>query len=161
MKEKVPRQITEEKAFALMATLCAKREYCTLDIRKKLSRYLLDDDAIDKIIDRLKAEKYIDEARYCHSFINDKLRFNKWGRKKIEFALKQKQIPLEFISDAFLKFSDEMLNESLETLLRNKLKTIKSDSDKAKRSKLIRFAIGRGFVMDETLRCVERILSGE
>ena len=46
-----------------------------------------------------------------------------------------------------------MLNESLETLLRNKLKTIKSDSDKEKRSKLIRFAIGRGFAMDETLRC--------
>ncbi|NMB50091.1 MAG: RecX family transcriptional regulator [Bacteroidales bacterium] len=161
MKEKAPRQITEEKAFALMATLCAKREYCTLDIQKKLSRYLLDDNVIDKIIDRLKAGKYIDEARYCHSFINDKLRFNKWGHKKIEFALKQKQIPLELISDAFLKFSDEMLNESLETLLRNKLKTIKSDSDKEKRSKLIRFAIGRGFLMDETLRCVEKILSGK
>ena len=64
----------------------------------------MDDDAIDKIIDRLKAEKYIDEARYCRSFINDKLRFNKWGRKKIEFALKQKQIPLELISDAFKIF---------------------------------------------------------
>ena len=94
------------------------------------------------------------------SFIN-KLRFTINGAQEIECALKQKQIPLELISDAFLKFSDEMLNESLETLLRNKLKTIKSDSDKEKRSKLIRFAIGRGFAMDETLRCVERILSGE
>lgn len=161
MNKEAPRQISEEKAFVLMATLCAKREYCTLDIRKKLSRYLLDDNVIDKIIDRLKAEKYIDEARYCHSFINDKLRFDKWGRKKIEFTLRQKQIPLELISNAFLEFPDEMFNESLETLLRNKLKTIKSDSNKEKRFKLIRFAIGRGFLMDETLACVERILSGK
>ena len=104
MNKDAPRQISEEKAFVLMATLCAKREYCTLDIRKKLSRYLLDDNVIDKIIDRLKAEKYIDEARYCHSFINDKLRFDKWGRKKIEFTLRQKQIPLELISNAFWNF---------------------------------------------------------
>jgi regulatory protein len=70
-------------------------------------------------------------------------------------------IPLELISNAFLEFPDEMFNESLETLLRNKLKTIKSNSDKEKRFKLIRFAIGRGFLMDETLACVERILSGK
>jgi regulatory protein len=62
MNKDAPRQISEEKAFVLMATLCAKREYCTLDIRKKLSRYLLDDNVIDKIIDRLKAEKYIAES---------------------------------------------------------------------------------------------------
>ena len=33
-EQRSTRQISEEKAFVLMATLCAKREYCTLDIRK-------------------------------------------------------------------------------------------------------------------------------
>jgi regulatory protein len=159
MKENASRKISNERAYLHMATLCAKREYCTSDIRKKLSRYCLDDDDVEKIINRLKAEKYIDEVRYCRSFISDKLRFNKWGRKKIEFALRQKLIPLDFISNAFLDFSDDMLNESLESLLENKVRSIQRGSEREKRSKLIRFAIGRGFSMDETLRCVEKILS--
>ena len=40
-------------------------------------------DAIDRIINRLEQEKYIDEERFCRAFINDKYRLAKWGKVKI------------------------------------------------------------------------------
>ncbi len=142
-----------------MAAACAKRECCASQIRQKLNRYALDDSAKEKIIKRLKNDKFLDESRYCRSFINDKLRFNKWGRVKIEFALRQKNIPQETIAEAFGEFPDSSFNEKLQPLLEHKLKSVKGATDYEKRTKLIRFALGRGFAMDETLKCVDNIFT--
>ena len=71
-------QLPEEKIFVRMATLCAKRESCKSEIRKKLDRYDLREDAKKRIITRLEKENYLNERRYCRSFIHDKHQFNKW-----------------------------------------------------------------------------------
>lgn len=46
---------------------------------------------INRIIDRLVVEKFIDEERYCRAFVNDKFRFAKWGKMKITQALYMKK----------------------------------------------------------------------
>ena len=150
-------QLPEEKIFAKMATLCAKRESCESEIRKKLDRYDLQEDAVRRIIARLKKENYLNESRYCRSFIHDKHQFNKWGRTKIEFALRQKQIPSEVIGSAFSEFPVSWFGEPLLELLQRKSKTIKAKNDFEKRTKLIRFALGRGYTMEETLHCLNRL----
>lgn len=152
-------KITEEKAFSRMATICAKRECCEQDIRRKLARYELDDATTDRVVRRLKKERYLDEVRFCRSFINDKYRFNKWGRTKIEFALRQKQLPPDVVSEAFGELPDISWSESLLPLLRSKLKTVKGASAYEKRGKLIRFALGRGFGMDDVIRCVDNLFA--
>ena len=150
-------QLPEEKIFARMATLCAKRESCESEIRKKLDQYDLQEDAKKRIITRLEKENYLDERRYCRSFIHDKHQFNKWGRTKIEFALRQKQIPLDIIVSAFSEFPASWFGEPLLELLQRKSKTIQAKNDFEKRTKLIRYALGKGYTMDETLRCLDRL----
>lgn len=152
-----PRKADETKALSRMANLCARREYCVFDIKTKLIRYDLDKVAIDRIIEQLKKDRYIDELRFTRSFINDKVQFNKWGKIKIDFALRQKYIPQSIISEAFLDFSDEQLNESLEALLSAKWKTIKGKTEHDKRTKLIRFGLGRGFEMSNILAFIDKV----
>ncbi len=147
----------ESKAFNRMAGLCAKREYCVFDIKTKLMRSDIETESVERIIEQLKNEKYIDELRFARSFINDKIRFNKWGRIKIDFALKQKRIPQSIISEAFQDFSNKQLNDSLEDVLRVKWKTIKGKTEQDKRNKLIRFALGRGFEMKNILASIENL----
>ena len=156
MKNK-PRKTNEIKALSRMANLCARRECCVFDIRTKLMRYELDQEAIDRIIEQLKKDRYIDELRFTHSFINDKIQFNKWGKIKIDFALRQKYIPQSIINEAFLDFSDEQLNDSLEALLSAKWKTIKGKTEHDKRTKLIRFGLGRGFEMSNILAFIDKV----
>ena len=67
--EETPRTISEPKAFSRMANLCARKECCVFDIKTKLMRYNLEPDVIEKIIDELKQEKYIDELRFTRSSI--------------------------------------------------------------------------------------------
>lgn len=147
----------ESKAFNRMAGLCAKREYCVFDIKTKLMRSDIETESVERIIEQLKNEKYIDELRFARSFINDKIRFNKWGKIKIDFALKQKRIPQSIISEAFQDFSNKQLNDSLEDVLRVKWKTIKGKTEQDKRNKLIRFALGRGFEMKNILAYIENL----
>ena len=152
-----PKEISESKALSRMANQCARREYAAFDIETKLQRYNLDKDTIERIIAQLKKEKFIDELRFTRSFIKDKIRFNKWGKKKIEFGLRQKRVPESIVSEAFLDFTDEELNESLHDLLQKKWKTIKGDSDYNRRNKLIRFGLSRGFDMNNIMKCIENI----
>ena len=107
----------ESKAFNRMAGLCAKREYCVFDIKTKLMRSDIETESVERIIEQLKKEKYIDELRFARSFINDKIRFNKWGKIKIDFALKQKRIPQSIISEAFQDFSNKQLNEDRKSVV--------------------------------------------
>lgn len=156
MEEK-PKQISEAKVFSRMSHLCAKKECCVYDIETKLNRFDLDTEIIERIINQLKKEKYIDELRFTKSFIHDKVRFNKWGKIKIEYALRQKRISESTISEAFSNFSDEELTHSLQDLMQAKWKTIKGSSIYERQNKLIRFAMSRGFEMKDILYCMKKI----
>ncbi len=155
--EQTPKTISASKALSRMASLCARREYCVFDIETKLQRYNLEPDTIKSIVAKLKQEKYIDEQRFTRSFIRDKIRFNKWGKVKIEFALRQKRVPENIVDTAFSEFTDDMLNDSLQELLQAKWKTIKATSDYEKQTKLIRFGLSRGFDMGRILQCIKKL----
>ncbi|WP_294081528.1 regulatory protein RecX [Proteiniphilum sp. UBA5384] len=149
--------ITEEKAYAKMTRLCARKECAPFDIVGKLSRMGLSGPVINRIIDRLEKEKYIDERRFIRSFIHDKLHFNKWGKRKITLSLRQKQFSQKLIDELFMEFSDTSFGESLQPILEKKWKSVTGKSDYEKRGKLIRYALGRGFSMEEILAGIERL----
>ena len=96
------KNITLKDALSKAQALCAKQEKCEFDIRKKLYDWKLDVKEHDKVINELKKDKYIDDQRYAIFFAKDKFNFGKWGKIKIEFALKQKNIPVGYIQNAFL-----------------------------------------------------------
>lgn len=151
------RETMVEQAYKRMTRLCSRGEYCVFDIRQKLRGMELSEEGEEAVIQKLKENHFIDEARYTRSFISDKLRFNRWGRKKIELALHQKQLPGEIIEQAFMDFSEEELSASLPDLLKKKWTTVTGASAYEKEGKLIRFALGRGFSMEEIRRCLEQV----
>lgn len=146
---KMEKIVSATQAYERMKRTCARKECCTFDIRGKLSRWDLSEEAMEAIISELKEKKFIDEERFIRSFINDKLQFNKWGRKKIEAALLQKQLPREAIERAFSEYSDRELSRSLPVLLKKRWTTVTGNSSFERKSKLIRYALGRGFTMEE------------
>lgn len=156
---KQEKAVSTDQAYRQMMRACSRKECCVFDIRRKLERMGLTEEASETLIQQLKEERFIDEKRYIHSFINDKLRFNKWGRKKIALALLQKQLPKELIEEAFLAYPENVLSASLPTLLAKKWPTITGKSRYEKRAKLIRYAVGRGFSMEEIKACLKDIIN--
>lgn len=154
--------MTEKQAITRIASYCAKAERCRYDVRKKLIVWKLENDIVDKIVSQLQKENFLNEERFCRSFIKDKIRFNKWGKNKIVFELKKKQVAELIIESSFEELSAETDFETpLTKLLTTKLSGIKAKDDYDKKLKLYRFALGRGFTSDQIRKCLDKLLVGD
>ncbi|SHF52838.1 regulatory protein RecX [Dysgonomonas macrotermitis] len=149
---------SESQALVKMAAYCSKAERAEADVRRKLTLWEVENEPMERIIDRLKKENYLNEERFCRSFIKDKMLFNKWGRTKIVFELKRKQISEQVINISFSEFEVAHFEESLLKILTTKAKSVKAKDDYDKKNKLIRFALGRGYSYEQILRCLSKIL---
>lgn len=150
---------SESQALVKLAAYCSKAERAEYDVRRKLSLWEIDQDAASRIIDRLKKENYINEERFCRCFIKDKLYFNKWGKRKIAFELKKKQISEQTIDRCLAEFETDDFEESLLKILKTKAKSVKAKDDYDKKNKLIRFALGRGYSYELIKKCLTKILN--
>ncbi len=137
--------------------LCSRLEKCTYDLELKCREWQLSGEETTKLIAYLREEKFIDHQRYATSFVNDKFRFNKWGRIKLAYTLRQKQIEDKFIKEALAHLPEDVYRKVLFDLLSAKAKTLKSLDPYTRRGKLIVFAQSRGFESDEANRIIERL----
>ena len=147
--------ITEEEALNRMAAYCSAAEHCKAEVNEKLQKWGLPYDVINRIIDRLVVEKFIDEERYCRAFVNDKFRFAKWGKMKIAQGLYMKKIPSDVAWRHLNEIDEEEYLSILRDLLASKRKSIHAKDDYELNGKLMRFAVSRGFEMDDIRRCVQ------
>lgn len=146
---------TEEQAYQKLSALCAASEHCTHEMREKMRRWQMPEDAQERVVERLVKEKFIDEERYCRCFISDKIRCNKWGRRKIEQALMMKHIPQETMRNALDEVDEEEFLNVLRPLIAAKRRSTKAKSEYELDCKLIRFAMSRGFLPDEIRSVME------
>lgn len=146
-------------ALSKAAALCSRQERCISEIEAKLIKWGLDKEGVEKIIDRLVDEKYIDEQRFANAYVRDKYQFNRWGKIKIRYQLKHKGINTNVIEDAFEGINDEKYKQNLIDLLLAKNLLIKNKDEYQRKASLIRYAASRGFEPDLIYSNIDEILS--
>ena len=97
----------------------------------------------------------MDDERFARAFIYDKIRYSKWGRRKVEQALWLKHIDDSISKPLLDEVDDEEYLNILRPMLKQKRKSTKANSEYELTMKLIRFAMGRGFTMDIIKQCIE------
>ena len=148
------KDMTEQEAYLQLAALCAQAEHCQQEMRDKMRRWELDETVQNRIIDRLIKERYVDDERYARAFVKDKIRYNKWGRRKVQQALWQKHIDADVQQRVLDEIDEIEYLDILRPLLKQKRKSIKAESDYELNQKLVRFALGRGFGFDIIRQCL-------
>lgn len=149
------KQKTEQEAYQQLAALCAQAEHCEWEMSEKMDRWEIDEMVQNRILQHLIKERYVDDERYARAFVKDKVRYNKWGRRKVEQALWQKHISEDIRQQVLDEVDNEEYLEVLRPLLKQKRKTIKAQNDYELNQKLMRFALGRGFTFDIIRQCIE------
>jgi regulatory protein len=138
---------SEVQIVSSLAKYCSLAERCLSDVRKKIRAEGLSEDAEKRIIDRLLREKFIDEKRFVRSFVNDKFRFNHWGRIKIAQELKMRDIKPDHCQEALEAIDANEYFAVLNDILAKKRHTVKGRSPQDTFWKLCRFAVSKGFEM--------------
>ncbi len=171
--ERKKHKYTEQEAYTKLSALCAVAEYCLYDMRKKMKEWSLvkgptfgdgdstlddaektNEECKERILKRLVEEKFIDENRYAHAFVRDKFRYNKWGKVRITQELRMRCISQKNIDEALEEIDSNDNLDTLRELITKKRLSVKGKSEYEIRCKLIRFALGRGFSMDDAVKVV-------
>ena len=139
------------------AALCARSEQAPADIREKLLKWGLSVSTANQVLAQLIEQGYIDEQRFARAFVNDRFRFNGWGRIKIAHQLRLKGIPNEIIDEAMTAIDEEQYRERLMELLRAKWRDVSDREPRAAWAAMMRFAASRGFEAGIAGECVKQV----
>ncbi len=143
-----------ERDVALKKILhyCDYQDRCRKEIFTKLNSFELEVDDRDFIIDFLNDEGYINDERYCRSYVKSKLNLKKWGVNKIKLSLMTKGVDKEIIDDVLSEIDRDSYKEELVNLLKNK--KINEDDPYKRKAKLIRYAVSKGYSISEVMEIV-------
>ena len=128
---------------------CAYQERCHSEVKDKLYGFGLNTNEVDEIISILIEENYLNEERFAIQFAGGHFRSKKWGRVKIKYQLKQKQISEYCIKKALKQINEDDYLNVLQQHFDAKLKTLKSEKNIfIKKRKLQDHLIQKGFESD-------------
>ena len=128
-----------------MQRLCSGSEKCRQDIRLRLGRKGMVEKDIQWVIDQLEDEHFVDEERYTGFYVRDKYQLGGWGKIKIAYNLKQKNIPENIIRTKLEDIDPEEYAEKLRKVLSAKNQKVNEQDPYKRKMKLMAFAAQRGF----------------
>ena len=149
----------EEKIKQVRSALeaqCAKREYCSADIRRKARERLdWDSEAAWAVVDALVEGRFVDDCRYAAAYAREKSSLSGWGPVKIRTTLLARGVPRDAVLAARDEIDPERASAKLEKVLEAKWRALQDDPQG--RLKLIRFALSRGYDYDPIRPLIDRI----
>jgi regulatory protein len=128
---------------------CAFQEHCEFDVRKKLKERKIPTELTTLFIGKLRSDKFLDDDRYCQSFVNDHINIKRWGKQKIYSALKMKQLSKSAIENSLKSIPNSTYLENLHHLFDKKSRELSTEKDDTKKkAKIIRYLASNGYEMN-------------
>jgi regulatory protein len=146
--KKKGRQFTKEQALQKLKHYCAYQERCHSEVREKLYSLGVWKKEHDGIISTLIEENYLNEERFAIAYAGGKWRMKQWGRVKIKYELKQKQVSDYCIKKALKQLDEEEYLQVLDKLAKEKYAALKKEQHLVRKKKTMDYLVGRGFEHD-------------
>ena len=139
------KSLTKEQALQKLKHYCAYQERCHNEVKEKLYQLGVWKKDHDEIISALIEENYLNEERFAIAFAGGKFRVNKWGRVKIKYELKQRQVSEYCIKKALKEIPEQDYMEVLAKLANQKYESLKDDQWMVRKKKTMNYLMGKGF----------------
>ena len=150
---------TAQQALQSLMRLCARSEKSTGDALRLMRTWGVPEAEQRGVLDRLLADRYIDNRRYAEAYTREKSQLAGWGERKIAMQLRLKGVERETISTVLAELvADDSRAERLRDKLERKLRTTKAASDYELRGKLLRYALGLGYDYDVAVETVNKVV---
>ena len=122
-------KLSKEQALPKIKQYCTYQERCHAEVKEKLYAFGLYKKDVEQLMSQLIEENYLNEERFAIQYAGGKFRMNQWGRIKIKYALKQKQVSDYCIKKALKEINETDYKKTLHKLAEQKLKTLKSEKN--------------------------------
>lgn len=139
------KQISKAMALDRLESLCVAAERCESELRRKLFTWQIPSADADAIMLHLKKNRFVSDERFARSFVRDKYRLSMWGRRKIVNELMTKRVDAAYIRQALDEIEEDIYTENARRIIKAKMRSIKDVNTYDGRTKLFRYAVGRGY----------------
>jgi regulatory protein len=122
-------KLTPNQALPKIKQYCAYQERCHSEVKEKLYSHGLHKNDVEEIISKLIEDNYLNEERFAIHFAGGKFRIKQWGRLKIKYELKQKQVSEYCIKKALNEIDEEDYFITVQKLADTKLQSLKGEKN--------------------------------
>lgn len=148
--------LTKEQALQKLKHYCAYQERCHAEVKEKLYNLGVWKKEHDEIIATLIEENYLNEERFAIAYAGGRFRIKQWGRVKIKYELKQKQVSEYCIKKALKQIEEEDYLKTLNKLAKEKYASLKSEQHLIRKKKTMDYLLAKGFEMDLVRGAMEK-----
>lgn len=128
---------------------CAYQERSHSEVKEKLYSLGLHKKEVDQLLSTLIEENYLNEERFAIHFAGGKFRIKQWGRIRIKYELKKKQVSEYCIRKALATIDVGDYRKTLKKLSDTKAKTLTTEKNPlTRKKKLQHYLLQKGFEKD-------------
>lgn len=129
----------------------------TKEIREYLIKKDFKTEYIDKAIELLEKQKYLNDDFYCEAYINDRINLSSDGPYKIMESLKKIGISNDIIQSHIIVFEKELEISRIEKIVTKQVKQNHNKSLYFLKKKLVEYLTNLGYTKELVIRCVNEI----
>lgn len=148
-----------EEILSKIYKYCTYQERCRSEVRKKLIALRVDEEEIEPILQHLEKENFLDEMRFATAYVRGKFIYKKWGRIKIRYELRGKEVPEELIAQAIAEeIDEESYYITMRKLMTQRQKQVKDLNMFEKKAHLSKFLTQKGYEGSDIAEAVQSFL---
>jgi len=138
-----------EQALQKARHYCGYQERCHRDVQEKLYSFGLRKPDVERALATLIEENYLNEERFAHQYAGGHFRLKSWGRVRIRYELKQKQVSDYCIKKALATIGEEEYEQALVKLAKDRAEALADEPNAyIRRQKLQDFLLRKGYEAD-------------
>jgi len=154
-----PRQLeTEALLYDAAIKALMRRAHSVHEMKKALARRCEDEKLVKTVVQRLKRENLLDDARYAKQFTRHRTESRKQGEYRIARDLRARGVPDRHIAVALKNASEETDPAAvIRQRIERKLRAFRGEIDERKMASLYRSLLAAGFPSDLIRRELHRM----
>ena len=154
--------LSAEQALQKIKHYCAYQERSHKEVRDKLYSMGLKYSVIQQLISQLIEQDYLNEERFAIQFAGGKFRMKHWGRVKIKYELKQRQVSEYCIRKAMKEIDENDYQRTLQKLAEEKWQSIRGEGVNrfVKMGKTTDYLLQKGFEPELVRQTITALKNG-
>ena len=153
-----------KQVYPKIANFCAYQERTHEEVRQRLAKFFVLPDDAEILITRLIEDKYLNEHRYAQTYVGGKFRIKKWGKNRILYELKRKNLSEYSIRSAMKEIKEADYKQTLQKLAQKKLEILLNNGESISpilKKKLAAYLIQKGYEPELVWEMVEEVLKNK
>ena len=146
-----------KEAYLRASSFCAYQERTPDEVRERLREWNIRGEDAEVVVSRLVEEDFLSEGRFARAFAGGKFRIKHWGRLKIRHELRARGLSEGCIRQGLLEIDEAAYRQTLQQLLEKKNDSLQ-DEPVARKQKLLRYALSKGYENDLTWNVLEDVV---